>query len=254
MTDIENIIVSKVVNTVFLNHLKGGMGETDNRIEHGISFCAEGHITFYDGDKALELTPGSAILLPKSSKYSWKCHKSGLYPQINFLTASCIDNKIEKFDLGSYLFFDGKLHDLQNSLLASSKARTMSVFYDIIDNIVRKSKPGNHILSKAIDYMLDNYADGAISNKILADKSDISEVYFRKLFKEHYGTTPKQYILDLRIKKASKLLLESRYNISEISEQCGFSSVYHFCRAFKNITALTPTEYAKSNKSEEKYM
>ena len=31
-------------------------------------------------------------------------------------------------------------------------------------------------------------------------------------------------------------------------EECGFSSVYHFCRAFKNKTGMTPTEYANLNK------
>ena len=138
--------------------------------------------------------------------------------------------------------------------MASSRARTMSIFYDILDNICAQSKPGNHILSKAIDYILENYSDASLSNKVLAAQAGISEVYFRKLFKENFDITPKQYVLDFRIKKACKLLLESQYNVSEISEKCGFSSVYHFCRAFKDITSHTPTEYAKSNKSYNKYM
>jgi len=95
--------------------------------------------------------------------------------------------------------------------------------------------------------MLEHFDDAALSNEILASQSGISEIYFRRLFKEMFGTTPKQYILELRIKKACKLLMESSSNISEIAEACGFSSVYHFCRAFKSITSLTPTEYSKQN-------
>jgi AraC-like DNA-binding protein len=130
----------------------------------------------------------------------------------------------------------------------------MSLFYDILEEIGKRSKPGNNTISKTLDYILENYSDPTLSNKDLAEKSNISEVYFRKLFKDCFGTTPKQYILDLRIKMACKMLLENRYSISEISEKCGFSSVYHFCRAFKSITELTPGEYSKSYNSLKKYI
>ena len=252
MESLENIIVSKVLSSVFLEYSRDSSGNAESRSHFGISFCAKGHITFLNGDREIELTPGCAVLLPQGSKYSWVCHKNGLYPQINFKSNTVLSNEIVKFDLGGYTAFDSKLHDLQNALLTDSAARAMSILYDIIDNIIKKSKPGNHFLSKAIDCIHENYSDVSLSNGKLASLADISEVYFRKLFKDAFGTTPKQYILDLRIKKAEKLLLESQHNVSEISDKCGFSSVYHFCRAFKNATSLTPTEYARLNRSNDR--
>ena len=173
--------------------------------------------------------------------------ETGIYPQVNFETDKPITDKIIKFELGSYSLFDTKLKELQNALITSSNAKAMSIFYDIIDNLGGKSKKGNRILTASINYMLEHFDDATLSNEILARQSGISEIYFRRLFKEMFDTTPKQYILGLRTKKACKLLVESSASVGEIAEECGFSSVYHFCRSFKEYTGLTPGEYAKKN-------
>lgn len=249
MTDIENIIVTKVKSVAFLQHQGGDAATTKNRYPYGISFCINGHITFKMGNDAIELTPNSAVLLPQNGSYSWACHKTGVYPQINFETDKPITDNIIRFEIGSYSLFDTKLKDLQNALITSSNAKAMSIFYDVIDNLCGKSKRGNRILTASIDYMLEHFDDATLSNEILANEAGISEIYFRQLFKEMFGTTPKQYILKLRIKKACKLLVESPASVSEIAEECGFSSVYHFCRSFKDNTGLTPSEYSKQNKS-----
>lgn len=247
MQDIENIIVTKIQSVAFLSHQGGSAATTKNRIAYGFSFCVCGHITFENDGEFFELTPNSAVLLPQSGSYSWTCHKTGIYPQVNFETDKPITDKIIKFELGSYSLFDTKLKELQNALITSSNAKAMSIFYDIIDNLGGKSKKGNRILTASINYMLEHFDDATLSNEILARQSGISEIYFRRLFKEMFDTTPKQYILGLRTKKACKLLVESSASVGEIAEECGFSSVYHFCRSFKEYTGLTPGEYAKKN-------
>ena len=70
----------------------------------------------------------------------------------------------------------------------------------------------------------------------------------RKLFLSYYHITPKQYVLDIRIRKAKQLLCDTPFSVTAIAEECGFSSVYHFCRVFKEKTGFTPTEYANLNK------
>ncbi len=70
----------------------------------------------------------------------------------------------------------------------------------------------------------------------------------RKLFLKQYKLTPKQYILQMRIQKAKQLLEESPFTVAAISEKCGFSNPYHFSRAFKQRTGLTPTQYAAQNR------
>ena len=68
------------------------------------------------------------------------------------------------------------------------------------------------------------------------------------VIKKTYGISPKQYIIDTRMNMAKQMLSEGSFKINAISEKCGFTNPYHFCRLFKEKTGLTPTEYMKQNK------
>ena len=77
----------------------------------------------------------------------------------------------------------------------------------------------------------------------LAEKTGISEVYFRRLFQQAYGMTPKQYICSIRLRRARQLLAESRIPIGAVAAECGFASLYHFSRAFHEASGISPSEY-----------
>jgi AraC-like DNA-binding protein len=125
-------------------------------------------------------------------------------------------------------------------------AKLMSLLYDIFGQLAEEESELSLPLSSIIEYMGTHFNDPLLSNEILAEQAHISEVYFRKLFKESYGVTPHQYILELRIRHAKLLLSEQSATVTAISEACGFSSVYHFCRSFKQITGMTPREFEKN--------
>ena len=67
--------------------------------------------------------------------------------------------------------------------------------------------------------------------------------HINRLFKNRFSTTLKQYHFELRIKKAMELLTYSNYNISEISNICGYDNINYFSRIFKRKTSLTPSQY-----------
>ena len=106
----------------------------------------------------------------------------------------------------------------------------------------------DNVILPAIKHIESNYQNPKLSNVELAQKCNISEVYFRKVFTEVYKTTPKQFIMDVRIDKAKQLLSDGFLKFGAVAEQCGFSNQYHFCRLFKEKTGLTPTEYMKQNR------
>ena len=130
--------------------------------------------------------------------------------------------------------------------LESRELIALSELYDIVARI---NGYGYHnerysVIEKAEQYLKDNaYSDLSIAD--VASISNISEVYFRKLFKEKYGISPSEYVAELRITKAKDLLLNQDVNISEIADQCGFSSIYSFSRAFKDIVGMSPNKFRK---------
>lgn len=76
----------------------------------------------------------------------------------------------------------------------------------------------------------------------LADLCGYHPTYFSSIFKETIGYSPKQYLILERIRKAKQLLLEAR-KVEEVAIALGYTSIHYFCRNFKTITGLTPTEY-----------
>ncbi len=76
-----------------------------------------------------------------------------------------------------------------------------------------------------------------------ADQAGLSISRLRALFKEATGLSPKQFQLEARIGRASRLLAESALPVSAIAEQTGFESVYHFSRQFKRMRGISPVHY-----------
>lgn len=71
---------------------------------------------------------------------------------------------------------------------------------------------------------------------------------FSALYKQQFGRSPKQDILNARIDLAARMLKYTNASVTEVATACGFQSIYYFSKYFKEITALSPKEYARKFK------
>ena len=55
--------------------------------------------------------------------------------------------------------------------------------------------------------------------------------------------SPKEYVLELKMRRARELLSQEKYSVSEIGVILGYSDVYHFSKSFKHATGVPPTEW-----------
>jgi len=99
-------------------------------------------------------------------------------------------------------------------------------------------------VEKAIEFMGLNFSRHLALSEI-AEGAGVSPSHLEHLFKKKVGCSIMTYLQDFRIQRAKKLLLESRFNISQIAEQTGYSSIYLFSRRFKEVLSVSPTCYAK---------
>ncbi|MEF9918661.1 MAG: AraC family transcriptional regulator [Eubacterium sp.] len=95
---------------------------------------------------------------------------------------------------------------------------------------------------KVMTYLEKHYNE-SISIEALAELAFLSERQFRRLFKEKYGLSPKQYCMNLQMKEACYLLKTSDFSINVISEKTGFDDANYFSRQFKKQIGYTPKEY-----------
>jgi AraC family transcriptional regulator len=77
----------------------------------------------------------------------------------------------------------------------------------------------------------------------LARIAGISRFHFAREFKRVTGTSPHQYLINLRIQRAKALLTESKMPLVEVGLRSGFSHQSHFTRLFRRFTGATPQSY-----------
>ena len=245
----KNIIVTEIQKPFTVFSQKGRTDCTENRLYYGLSFCLDGQITYnYNGQKIVS-NKNNAVIIPQGSTYSLHGDKEGLFPLINFKAQNFSCDSFIVIPLDEPMRHINNYNKLSDYFLREDKyLEIFSLFYHILERLNLEESHTQNPLYPVINYLEKNISNTEINNSFLAGKLGISEVYLRKLFSQHYGTTPKQFIIDMRIQKAKSLLTNGTHTITAVSEECGFSSLYHFCRAFKEKTGMTPTEYAKDSK------
>ena len=108
-----------------------------------------------------------------------------------------------------------------------------------------KNIPNVKAIENAISFMQKNYKK-KITLQDTANAAGMEVESFRKFFKKTIRMSFTDYLLELRLVVACKLLNESKLNIIEIAEQSGFTNLANFNRIFKSKKGLSPKEYRNS--------
>ena len=95
-------------------------------------------------------------------------------------------------------------------------------------------------------YISDNYMY-ELRLKSLADLANMSESAFCRFFKLHTGRRLSDYIIDIRLGYATRLLIDTTETIAEISFKCGYNNMSNFNRIFKRKKGCSPTEFRNSH-------
>ncbi len=96
--------------------------------------------------------------------------------------------------------------------------------------------------AKVIAYLHDNFSQ-RLSSAELAEMAGLSVGHFERRFRHAFGTSPRQYLVRIRIEHAASLLRESDQSISQIALACGFYDHAHFSRSFQRIMHQAPSQY-----------
>lgn len=99
-------------------------------------------------------------------------------------------------------------------------------------------------LRKMVHFIQNNYID-KIEVKDIADSASISVRECLRCFKIVVGISPKQYVIDLRLRRAKELLLNTSLSLIEISEECGFQDQSYFTKKFREKVGYSPGKWRK---------
>lgn len=102
-------------------------------------------------------------------------------------------------------------------------------------------------------YLLENYSS-RITLEDLCFLFRTNRSALCRIFRREYGRTIQEYLQELRISEAKRLLREGDLSVTIISERVGFESVHYFSRSFKKRLGITPTEYGRAERKKKELM
>ncbi|MDO3409963.1 AraC family transcriptional regulator [Saccharibacillus sp. CPCC 101409] len=113
---------------------------------------------------------------------------------------------------------------------------------------IRDKKSETDIIIKFVtDYVEEHYGDD-LSLDMIAGKLGITGPYLSTYYKEKTGTNFSEYILSVRMHKATEMLRETDLKIQEIAALVGYYTVASFNRVFKRFTGITPSEFRRHHR------
>ena len=141
-----------------------------------------------------------------------------------------------------YNKFNGSILDFDD--IKKIKSAFYGLFADIIQS-KREKKESKHsiIVNSVKEYIISEYPNPNLSLKIIASEFDMSVVYLGKIFKDEENCSIAEYINDVRLAEAARLLSETNFNNTKIMEKIGYESESSFYNLFKKKHGLTPKEY-----------
>lgn len=111
-----------------------------------------------------------------------------------------------------------------------------------------KQKADGELFEQIQKYMETHIRETLTIEQICKNNS-IGRSQLQKLFRSKSGYGAIEYFSRLKVDLAKQMIRENHYNFTQIADALGFSSIHYFSRQFKQITGMTPSEYASSIKA-----
>lgn len=248
----QRIYIKKIINVICSeNRNRHKTTYVTGRHSDALIYILQGSCTYtFDGGECFTVKQGDVLYLAHGANYSMLVGSES-YKVIfcDFEFDMCEPRRSgvwspEDTDYVKSLF--SRLYKSHSSNATASFAESLSLLYSIYAAVIAiGAAVPSAIPERAKQFILEHINDPELSVYLLAEKSGVSEVYLRRTFNQAFGTSPAQFIVSERIKKAKSLMKYPFISLESCAMQSGFSSLQYFCRVFKAQTGISPSKYRK---------
>lgn len=232
-----------------------------------IHFVLSGEGELHINEHVFQISAGDAFIIPsgKVSYYQASEANPWCYAWISFLGINSqtylyqLMNSaddiyiIHDLDINKYKSYIFEILSLEGNT-TSSYFKANSLLFNIMSSLFEdiefnESNWGKDSIVDEIKFYLDvNYAE-KIKLHDTAKSFGIHPNYLSRIFHEKFGVSPKQYILNLKLKKACRLLTTTSLTISVIANSLGFDDQFAFSKAFKKEFSISPSDFRKNSRN-----
>ena len=219
----------------------GGMSERHLRFFYVVHVITDGEGDVLVGNDRYTLTKGDVFIVKPHVPivYDYKDNNGLRYAWIGFFGsyAKKLDNAPSVCRLeGDYYERIKNLVD-ENEIVYAQPVN--EILLDIIDDIVGNDE--NDLLNRVRDYLNENYQKD-IKIEEIAKQFSYNRTYLGRAFKNRYGVSPKEYLMNKRLSESLTLIVNGE-SVSSACYKSGFSNPYNFSRYFKEKYGVSPSSY-----------
>lgn len=250
--------------------------------EFELILIEEGRGLSFVGDSIRKLAPGDFMLIGKNLPHLWLSADEYYYKDTKLVSRSVytqfgkdifpanlyeipemedIYTLLKKSEKGLY-FEGGRIEEMKErfrSLVHAEGFEKLNGLYTLLyllgtecdyqvltsDKFINKNdSTTDTIINKIHSFINQNYQND-LSLEDIANHIGMNPSALCRYYKKHTGRRIFEYLTELRISYAVKLLLNKSINIGQVAYDCGYNSLSHFNHQFKQITGYTPSEYVK---------
>jgi len=180
-------------------------------------------------------------------------------PVVMLTSKSDVANRLIGLEKGADAFlakpFDmDELHVVINNLI-NKNLRLRGKYSGNLqqDKVVETKVKGNDeaLMERIVKVVNDHLSDSEFNVETLTHEVGISRAQLHRKMKEMTGLPISEFIRNMRLEQAVRLLKEQKINVTQVAYSVGFSNVSHFSTVFRRQFGVPPTEFVEQNQAEE---
>lgn len=249
----ENEITLELLGVFKLKREKLSLKSVSDRSYDSISLRISGRGHFKTASEDITVKKGELLYIPKTAAYSQRTSGETVIA-IHFINYTFDKSgKMEKITVDDSEYVEKlfrEMYDTWKEKKQGYRYKCCAMLYDLLyfcNQQEYEKRWSSYTLDSRIkivaNYIHGNFRNEQIEISHLAKMCSFSETYLRKVFKQHYGVSPKRYIIDLRLETAAQLLQSQLYSVAEVCERSGFLDAKYFAKLFKSRYGCSPKKY-----------
>jgi YesN/AraC family two-component response regulator len=218
---------------------------------HDLTFILKGSVTYNINGNEITVHAGDAIFISSGSVRQ----RNGSEEKADFISFNFkCDNDMSYWQTVLHDVIDRNLLDIFSVFDAVSKDATQNTNHlctDLLSFIVHMVDDlQNNDKNTSITIAIKRYLKDNLKNKVTLENVGkalhFSPIYCDSIFKKETGRSIIDFLIELRIDEAKKLLNEQIFSVYDVAETVGFEDYNYFSRTFKKRTGYTPKKYINS--------
>jgi AraC family transcriptional regulator, arabinose operon regulatory protein len=211
---------------------------------------------FYEiNNEMIRLSEGDMYLLPYGKAHNYYADTEEPWSKIFFgVSGEGVELLIEIYNLHGYLYFqNSECLDIFESIFNGSRDKNIDTdnhvaieFHKLLIKLTQKISKSQDQYSppirKAINF-LNNSVEVEIGISEIAKKANLSSSHFSRKFLSEVGISPYEYLIQLRMQLAERLLHMTNLPIKKIADNLCYADAFYFSNAFKKHSGLSPQNF-----------